>query len=138
MMDFAEGLTKSDGYDVIMVVVDRLTKYTHFVPLLHPFNATQVASDHARSSQALAHDYDGQQPASLHLVPSPTDGQSERVNECLEMYLRSSVHDTPWQWCKWLPTAKFLYNTTNHLSVNCSMFKALYSKELNRVLTHDG
>lgn len=40
--DFIDGLPKSEGYDTIMVIVDRLTKYTHFVPLRHPFNAKQV------------------------------------------------------------------------------------------------
>lgn len=42
-MDFVEGLPKSEGYDSIMVVVDQLTKFAHFVPLRHPFNAAQVA-----------------------------------------------------------------------------------------------
>ncbi|XP_020169998.1 uncharacterized protein [Aegilops tauschii subsp. strangulata] len=42
-MDFVEGLPKSEGCDSIMVVVDRLTKFAHFVPLHHPSTTVQVA-----------------------------------------------------------------------------------------------
>lgn len=42
-MDFIEGLPKSDGMDIILVVVDRLRKYAHFIPLKDSFNACLVA-----------------------------------------------------------------------------------------------
>lgn len=42
-MDFIEGLPKSEGKDCVMVVVDKLTKYAHFVGLAHSYTAQEVA-----------------------------------------------------------------------------------------------
>lgn len=36
-MDFIGGLPKAQGLNTIMVVVDKLTKYAHFIALSHPF-----------------------------------------------------------------------------------------------------
>jgi hypothetical protein len=41
-MDFIDALPKCDGYSVILVVVDRFTKYAHFLPLKHPYTTTSV------------------------------------------------------------------------------------------------
>jgi hypothetical protein len=43
-MDFITGLSRSKGKSVIMVIVDRLTKYAHFCALSHPFKASTVAT----------------------------------------------------------------------------------------------
>jgi hypothetical protein len=42
-MDFIKGLPKSDHYNAILVVVDKFTKYGHFLPITHPFTALQIA-----------------------------------------------------------------------------------------------
>jgi len=54
------------------------------------------------------------------------DGQTERVNQCLEMYLRCAVSDGPKKWHAWLGQAEFWYNTNFHTAIGCSPFKALY------------
>jgi hypothetical protein len=54
------------------------------------------------------------------------DGQTERVNKCLEMYLRCAIHATPDKWKKWLALAEFLYNTSHHRALGCTPFKVLY------------
>jgi hypothetical protein len=52
-----------------------------------------------------------------------SDGQSERVNQCMETFLR---YFCPKQWLARLPLAEFWYNTSVHSSISCSPFKALY------------
>lgn len=60
-----------------------------------------------------------------------TDGQSERVNQCLEMYLRCAVQDSPKSWKSWLSLDELWYNSSLHSALGCSPFKALYGYEPN-------
>jgi hypothetical protein len=74
-MDFIEALPKSDGHDTILVVVDKLTKDRIFTSQLWQdlFKSLGVK---LKFSSAYHHQ---------------TDGQSERVNQCVENYLRCMV-----------------------------------------------
>jgi hypothetical protein len=54
------------------------------------------------------------------------DGQSERVNQFLEMILRCTVYDSPKNGKAWLSLAEIWYNSSHHTVIRCSPFKALY------------
>jgi hypothetical protein len=64
-----------------------------------------------------------------------TDGPSERVNQCLEMYLRCSIRTSPSKWKVWLPLVELWYNTSYHSALGCSPFKVLYGYDLSVAAT---
>ena len=143
-MDFVEGLPKSSGKDVIMVVVDRLTKYSHFIALVHPFAVSTVAAAyldhvfklHGNPSTIVSdrgpvftsrfwQDLFKLQGMAIHLSSSyhpQTDGQTEVVNKCLEGYLRCVAGQYPHTWCKLLSLAEYWYNTNYHSSLELTPF----------------
>lgn len=142
-IDFIEQLPKSRGKDTILVVVRRLTKYGHFIPLAHPFSTATVAKAFlilSLSSMVL--------PLQLFLVGTnclkelfrnlgtslayssvyhpQSYGQTERLNQCLENYLKCMTHHQLLDWCNWLPLAKWCYNTSSNNNLKMSPFEALY------------
>jgi len=147
-LDFIEGLPTSQSYNCILVVVDLLTKYGHFIPLRHPFTAAGVAKAffanvyrHHGLPHSIISDRDRIftshfwselfQLANVKLCRSTayhpqSDGQTERLNQCLETYLRCFVHATPTKWSKWLTSAEFWYNTSSHSAIGRSPFESLY------------
>ena len=139
MIDFIKGLPKSLKFNCIMVVVDRMSKYSHFIPLKHPFTATQVVDYFIKEIVRLhgipctiISDRDKvftstfwkvlfcQQGSKLQMSSSyhpQTDGQTTIVNLCLESYLRCFVSENSKLWAKWLYWAEYSYNTTFHASL---------------------
>ena len=55
-----------------------------------------------------------------------SDGQTERLNQCLETFLRCFVHVAPTCWSQWLVVAEYWYNTTYHSALGCTPFEVLY------------
>jgi hypothetical protein len=147
-LDFVEGLPRSRNVDTILVVVDTFSKYAHFLPLLHPFSALKVAQVYLDSvyklhGLPLSIVSDRDKIFTSHLWQElfrlsettlkmsssyhpQTDGQTERVNQCLETFLRSFVHACPSKWLSWLSIAEYWYNSSYHSSLGRTPFEVLY------------
>lgn len=57
-----------------------------------------------------------------------TDGQTERVNQCMETFLCFFVQACPKQWIHWLHLAEYWYNTSWHSALNRSPSQVLYGR----------
>jgi len=55
-----------------------------------------------------------------------TDGQTERVNQCMETFLRCFVNAVPSKWFDRIHLAEFWYNSSWHSALDLSPFEALY------------
>ena len=142
-MDFIECLLRSEGYVSIFVVVDRLSKYAHFMALHHPYIAKTVANvfiSEIVHFMALRHTFMSSFWIELFKVQGTalnrstahhpqSDGQTEVVNCCLKAYLRCFSSDKPRQWKKWLPWAEFWYNTLFHTATRTTLFRILYGRD---------
>uniref|UniRef100_A0A0A9BXC1 Uncharacterized protein n=1 Tax=Arundo donax TaxID=35708 RepID=A0A0A9BXC1_ARUDO len=151
-LDFIEGLPRCNGFTVILVVIDKFSKYAHFLPLAHSFLALQVAQVYFNNvyklhglPEVIISDRDCIFTSRLwqelfklsdtRLMMSSyhpqTDRQTERLNQCLEAYLRCAIHSCPKKWNAWLPLAEYWYNTTFHSAIGrtpwCSLWPSTTS-----------
>jgi hypothetical protein len=150
-MDFIDGLPPSRQYNCILVVVDKLSKYAHFIPLRHPYTAAKVAEVFVDNIYklhgmplTLVSDRDpvftshfwkalfkatGTQLNMSTANHPETDGQTERVNQSIECYLRCFISAHPQQWSKWLSLCEFWYNNNWHSSLGKTPFQVIYGRE---------
>lgn len=120
---FCWGPPPSTSYNTFFVVVDRFAKVARFWPLKHRFAGDKVDRlflDHIfklhviRTTIVLDRDIIflskfwqhlfklGTKLVSRMMYHPQTDGQSERVNQCLEMYLQCAISSSPKDWSSWL------------------------------------
>lgn len=120
IMDFVEGLPQSSAFNAIMVVVDKYSKFAHFVALKHPFTASLIARilfDNVYKLHGLPlsiisnrdkvftnklwqslFSLGGVQLKRSSTYHPQTDGQTERINQCMETFLRCFAHACPRCW----------------------------------------
>ncbi|KAJ1588630.1 hypothetical protein NDA11_002950 [Ustilago hordei] len=152
-LDFIEGLPPSKKYDSktydsILVIVDRLTKFAILAPTHKTVTAKQTAvllyghmvrlfgypdhmvSDRGRQFISGAWKAFAEQMGVKHSLSTAyhpqTDGQTERVNQVIEQYLRMYCNYEQNDWANLLDTAAFVYNNTVHNSIGVSPFFACY------------
>ena len=147
-MDFIISLPESQNYTGIFVVVDRLTKYAHFVAYESPANAEYVAKlffanvfKYHGLPREIISDRDscftGKFWSTLFALMGTnlkfsssyhpqTDGQTERTNQILEDYLRHYVSLGQKDWSQYLDIAKFSYNLHKQDSTGFSPFELNY------------
>nr|ABA97081.1 retrotransposon protein, putative, Ty3-gypsy subclass [Oryza sativa Japonica Group] len=159
-MDFITGLPRTtSGHDSIWVVVDRLTKVAHFIPVnttntgkklaelylarimcLHGV-LKKIVSDRgsqftSKFWQKLQEELGTRLNFSTAYYPQ-TDGQTERVNQILEDILPACALDFGGAWDKSLPYAEFSYNNSYQASLQMAIFKALYGQKCRTPLFWD-
>jgi len=139
------------GREVILVVVDRFSKYAHFVALSHPYTAevvTQAYLDNIYKLHGLPRSIVSDRDTiflssfwqalfsvlGVDLLLSSsyhpqTDGQTEVLNRYVEQYLRCLILQSPRAWVQWLPLAEWWYNTTYHSATQKTPFEVLYNQE---------
>nr|GEV52178.1 reverse transcriptase domain-containing protein [Tanacetum cinerariifolium] len=141
----------SNGYDTIWVIVNRLTKTAHFLPMrendpiekLTRLYMKEVFMRHGIPVLIIC-DRDGrftsnfwrsfQKALGTRLdmstaYHSQTDGQSERTIQTLEDMLRACVIDFGNGWDRHLPLIEFSYNNTYHMRIKATPFEALYGRK---------
>ncbi|GJW67544.1 putative reverse transcriptase domain-containing protein [Tanacetum coccineum] len=126
-MDFVTKLPKtSSGYDTIWVIVNRLTKSAHFLPIKETDTMERLTRLYLKEllKKALVTRLD--MSTAYHPY---RDGQSERTIQTIEDMLCACVIDFGNGWDRHLPLVEFSYNNSDHTSIKAASFEALYGQE---------
>ena len=150
-MDFITKLSLAQGYNAILVVCNHFSKMAHFIATTKRTSAkglTRLFQDHVwklyrlpesvisdRGVQFVAgimkklNNLLGIQTKLLMAYHPQMDGQTERMNQELEQYLRIFINHRQEQWPDWLGTVEFVYNNKVHTATKTSLFKINYGQD---------
>jgi len=151
-MDFVVGLPRTKAnHDAIWVIVDRLTKSAHFLPINERFSLDKLVHLYLKEI-VMRHEV----PVSIVSDRDPrfnsrfwrqfqeclgtklnmstayhpqTDGQSERTIQTIEDMLRVCAIDFEGSWDEHLPLVEFSYNNSYHASIGMPPYEALYGRK---------
>jgi len=148
--DFITKLPLAQGYDAILVVCDRFSKMAHFIATtektsveglaklfrdyvwkLHGLPESIISDRGVQFAAGMIKEVNnllGIQTKLSTAYHPQTDGQTERVNQELEQYLRVFIDHRQEQWPDWLGTAEFAYNNKIHSTTKTSPFKVNYGQ----------
>jgi transposase InsO family protein len=150
-MDFITKLPRTaKRYDTIWVIVDRLTKSAHFIPIKEKISSEKLAtvftneiiSRHGlpvsivsdrdtRFTSKFWKKFHKEMGTRLHFSTAyhpQTDGQSERTIQTLEDMLRACIIDFGGSWDEHLPLAEFSYNNSYHSTIRMPPYEMLYGR----------
>jgi hypothetical protein len=159
-MNFIIGFPRTGKqHDSIMVVVDKLTRDSHFIPLKTTHKETNVVDIYMKEvarlngiPKTIVSDRDPKVTSKfwkglfkgfrMNLNFSTTyhpksDGKTERVNQVIEDVLRMYVMDRPSKWEDYLHLVEFAYNNGYQESLKMSPFEALYGRKCNTLVSWD-
>ena len=159
-MDFIVGLPRTKmNHDAIWVVVDRLTKSAHFLPINERFTldkltqiylneivvrhgvpVTIVSDRDPRFNSRFWRQFQECLGTRLNMSTAyhpQTDGQSERTIQTIEDMLRACALDFKGNWDEHLPLIEFSYNNSYHSSIKMPPYEALYGRKCRSPLYWD-
>ncbi|KAL2230223.1 UNVERIFIED_CONTAM: Transposon Tf2-12 polyprotein [Sesamum indicum] len=159
-MDFVVGLPRTfRKHDAIWVIVDRLTKSAHFLPVrvtdsldklaglylseivrLHGVPISIVSDRDPRFTSRFWESLQRALGTKLHFSTAfhpQTDGQSERTIQTLEDMMRACTMEFKGNWDDHLPLMEFAYNNSFHSSIGMAPYEALYGRRCRSPICWD-
>jgi len=149
--DFITKLPLAQGYNTILVVYDCFSKMAHFIATtektsveglaklfwnhvwkLHGLPESIISDRGVQFAAGMMKELNnllGIQTKLSTAYHPQTDGQTERINQELEQYLRVFIDHRQEQWPDWLGTVEFIYNNKVHTATKTSPFKANYGQD---------